>query len=132
MSKFPIRLRKLREENGWYQKDVASKLGITVSAYGYYEQGKREASYETLTKLAEIFDTSVDYLLGRTEERHPLGYDPDQVDALFLSRRGKKGERADYLEDLSEADRKLIESLLRKAADIVAKEEKEKEDNNNE
>lgn len=68
---FPERLRKLRQQKKLRQKDVADKLGITVSAYGYYEQGKREASYETLKKLADYFDVNIDYLIGRTDDPIP-------------------------------------------------------------
>ena len=48
------------------QKDLAKYLNITTSAYGYYEQGKRNPDIEILRKLADYFDVSTDYLLGRT------------------------------------------------------------------
>lgn len=58
-------LKYLREQSGLYQKDVADKLSITSSSYGFYEQGKRNPSPEILSDLADIFNVSVDYLLGR-------------------------------------------------------------------
>ncbi len=58
------RLKKLREDRKLLQKDIASMLNITASAYGYYENGKREPSNETLEFLAKFYDVSVDYLLG--------------------------------------------------------------------
>lgn len=64
------RLKSLRKENGYTQEDVAKKLGLTKSAYGYYEQGKTVPDAHTLSKLANIFDVSVDYLLGRTNEKN--------------------------------------------------------------
>jgi repressor LexA len=63
---FANRLKSLRRDKGLYQKDIADYLGITTSAYGFYEQGKREADYETLSKLTDFFGVSIDYLLGRT------------------------------------------------------------------
>ncbi|WP_043883799.1 helix-turn-helix domain-containing protein [Caldanaerobacter subterraneus] len=69
---FSQRLRQLREEKGLLQKDVAKILGITPSAYGYYEQGKREPSMEVLKKLSDFFNVSIDYLLGRTDIRSPV------------------------------------------------------------
>jgi transcriptional regulator with XRE-family HTH domain len=57
------RLRQLREENNLLQKDIASMLNITTSAYGYYEQGKREPNTEALQKLADYYNVSIDYLL---------------------------------------------------------------------
>ena len=61
------RLKELRKENGYTQEDIAKKLGLTKSAYGYYEQGKTVPDAHTLSKLANIFNVSVDYLLGRTD-----------------------------------------------------------------
>lgn len=68
------RLRELRETNNFLQKDVAKFLNITTSAYGYYEQGKRNPDIETISKLADFFNVSADYLLGRTnKKRDPSG-----------------------------------------------------------
>ncbi|NGQ95054.1 helix-turn-helix transcriptional regulator [Brevibacillus sp. SYP-B805] len=64
MASFHERLKALRQKHNLKQKDVAKKLGITVSAYGYYEQGRREPSVETLNQLAALFDVSVDYLVN--------------------------------------------------------------------
>lgn len=63
------RLKKLREEKGLLQKDVASAIGVTTSAYGFYEQGKREPDYDTLQRLADFFSVSIDFLLCRTNVR---------------------------------------------------------------
>lgn len=60
------RLKNLRIEKGEMQKEVAMHLNITTSAYGFYEQGKRMPTPEILSKLADYFDVSVDYLLGKT------------------------------------------------------------------
>src|SRR5690606_38625198 len=65
---FARRLRTLRKQHGLLQKDVAKKLGITASAYGFYEQGKREPPIEIINKIASIFDVSTDYLLGRSDD----------------------------------------------------------------
>ena len=58
------RLRHVREKNEMLQRDVANFLGISTSAYGFYETGARNMSAETAKKLAEFFNVSVDYLLG--------------------------------------------------------------------
>lgn len=63
------RLKQLRNENNLLQKEVAEKLKITTSAYGFYEQGKRTPDAETLNKIAEFYNVSIDYLLGRTNIR---------------------------------------------------------------
>ena len=60
-------LKQLREKKGWTQNEVASVLNISKSTYVKYERGEREPRYRTLVALAELFQVSVDYLLGKTE-----------------------------------------------------------------
>lgn len=69
---FPERLKYLRKTRMIPQKVIAERLGISVTAYQYYEAGKNEPNIEKLIKLATLFDVSVDYLIGRTE--NPLMY----------------------------------------------------------
>lgn len=71
------RLKELRILNDLYQKDVAKKIGITESGYGYYEQGKRIPDSIMLNKLATLYKVTTDYLLGNTNiknntEQQPL------------------------------------------------------------
>ena len=49
------------------QRDMAEKLGISQPSYIRYENGSSEPSQENLVKIADIFDVSVDYLLGRAD-----------------------------------------------------------------
>lgn len=67
---FSERIKQLRNSKKLLQKDMAELLGITTSAYGFYEQSKRQPDSTTLIKLADFFDVSVDYLLGRTNVPH--------------------------------------------------------------
>ncbi|WP_085524466.1 helix-turn-helix domain-containing protein [Tuberibacillus sp. Marseille-P3662] len=71
---FPVILQQLRTEKGLTRQDVADYLGKTPQAYGYYEKGKREPNYDTLISLADLFDVSIDYLLGRNYQ-HLVGDD---------------------------------------------------------
>lgn len=59
-------LRELREEKDWKQIDVAHKLGITQQIYSNYELGKCELPVRHLVRLANMYDVSTDYLLGRS------------------------------------------------------------------
>ena len=61
-------LKNLRIESGLTQKDLAQKLNIGQSTIVGYEKGEREATATNLTKYANFFNLSVDYLLGRTDE----------------------------------------------------------------
>lgn len=58
-------LKILRKQKGLYQKDVANFLGVDRTTYVKYENGVSEPDNDTLVKLAELFNVSVDYLLGR-------------------------------------------------------------------
>jgi transcriptional regulator with XRE-family HTH domain len=64
---FSERLKSLRKASGLLQQDMADKIGITKSAYGYYEQGKTIPDVITARKIADILDVSVDYLLGNSD-----------------------------------------------------------------
>lgn len=58
----------LREKRGFTQGDLAAKLGISRASLSHYEKNRREPDYATLTKLADYFQVSVDYLLGRSDD----------------------------------------------------------------
>ena len=66
-----LRLRDIREDNARTQAQMASELGCSQQTYSRYEAGKAQMTYETLTALADYFGTSVDYRLGRTDEKTP-------------------------------------------------------------
>ena len=57
------RIAVLRRAAGWNQGELAHRLGVSPSAVGMYEQGRREPSAATLVALARLFGVSVDYLL---------------------------------------------------------------------
>ncbi len=60
------RLAELRKEKKWSMQETADHLGIAKSTYAGYESGYREPSLQALSQLADLFDTTVDYLLGRS------------------------------------------------------------------
>ncbi len=65
------RLKQLREERGLLQNDLSKLLGVSIPAIGYYENEKRDISTDILKRLAEYFDVSIDYLLGKSDIRNP-------------------------------------------------------------
>ena len=64
-------LRALREDKDLSQKDMAAILHIHQTTYSDYELGNLSIPVSVLCRLADFYDTSVDYLLGRTDERKP-------------------------------------------------------------
>ena len=74
-------LRLLREEKGISQQKLADMLNISQQAIFKYEKTANEPDISTLIKLAEIFDVSVDYLIGNTETRKQTG----KIDSVLLT-----------------------------------------------
>ena len=63
------RMKLLREEKGISMKEAAFKLGIPYTTYVNYEKGAREPNSEMLIEIANFYNTSIDYLLGKTDTR---------------------------------------------------------------
>jgi len=62
-----LRLKELRLENGKTQYELADYLHIGQSTYSQYENGQRQVPIDALIRLADYYDVSVDYILGRTD-----------------------------------------------------------------
>lgn len=66
-----MRIKDLREDADITQKQLANYLNIKQNTYSQYENGQRQIPIDALIKLAQYFDTSVDYILQLTNERKP-------------------------------------------------------------
>lgn len=107
------RLHMLRQQNKKTQADMASLLGITRQAYGYYEKGDREPDTESLSKLADYFEVSVDYLLGRTDN-------PEMHETNMSFFGGPEKYTPDEIEEM-EAALKRYRAMKKKAAEVAEK-----------
>ncbi len=67
MTTFPKRLLELRKQHNLTQRDVASYLSIAQPSYIRYENGTAEPTLDNLVRLADLFDVSSDYLIGRSD-----------------------------------------------------------------
>lgn len=65
------RIRNLREDSDMTQQQIAAHLNIHQTTYSDYELGRLNIPVAVLNKLADLFHTSVDYLVGRTDEKKP-------------------------------------------------------------
>lgn len=65
------RIKNLREDNDLTQSEISKLLNISQVAYSYYELNKRNIPLELLSKLADYYNTSIDYLVYRTDEIKP-------------------------------------------------------------
>ncbi|MFA5576245.1 MAG: helix-turn-helix transcriptional regulator [Tissierellaceae bacterium] len=66
---FSYRLKQLREDAGLTQAELAKKLNLTQSTIAYYENGRKMPTMENAKILAQIFDTSLDYLFGISNKK---------------------------------------------------------------
>lgn len=79
---FGLRMRKARERWGLSQIEAANKLGISSAVLSNYERNKREPDVKMLKKIAEIYDISVDYLLGITDELKPIDKEDEFLEEI--------------------------------------------------
>ncbi len=66
-----LRIRDLREDRDLNQKDIAHFLHIHQTTYSDYELGNLNIPLTVLSKLADFYETSIDYLVGRTDQKKP-------------------------------------------------------------
>lgn len=71
MSEFSKRLTNLRESRNLTKTKMANKIGVSLSTYANWEYGYNDPDMNTLGKIANILDTTVDYLTGNTDDPSP-------------------------------------------------------------
>lgn len=67
------RIRDMREDHDLTQAKLAKLLGMSQTGYSKYETGENDIPTQVLIKLARLYQTSIDYLLGETDDRRRLG-----------------------------------------------------------
>ena len=106
MNKLGTRIKELRIENRKTQEQIAKDLGTTKATIGRYELGTREPKTDILNALADYFNVTTDYLLGRTEERHAKKERFQGVNSISAHRIGNieqlPDEALDQLDDYIE------------------------------
>lgn len=88
---FRLRIKELREEKGLSQKKLAEALGVSPGTIGNWESGIREPNFDMVTKVAEFFQVTVDYLLGQSNVRNQDTVIPDDDDIKFALFDGDQG-----------------------------------------
>ncbi len=73
------RIKDLREDNDLKQKNIAEILNIHQTTYSDYELGNLNIPVSVLCRLADFYDTSIDYLVGRTNEKKPYPKDNTKI-----------------------------------------------------
>lgn len=86
-------LTNLRKQNGFTQKEMAQKLKMTQQAYSRYERSECQPDIDTLCKLADIFEVSVDYLLGRENEKAVTTKGATDIATNYLKELGLENDK---------------------------------------
>jgi transcriptional regulator with XRE-family HTH domain len=98
------RIKELRKERGLTQAGLAAVFKVSPRTIGFYETSQRNPDTETLKKLADFFEVSIDYLLGHGNLRNPYKLEEKQVPQVFDSKHL-------YDEDLPEEAKEEIEKF---------------------
>ena len=105
MGDFPNIFKRIREQSGLTQQQMADKLGISRSAIGMYEKGEREPNFETLELIADTFNVDMNFLLDKKPTTEVI------PDTYYLDKEAKEAaqflyENPDY-KVLFDASRKV-------------------------
>lgn len=112
-----MRIKERREAKGWTQEQLASAIKVGRSAVGDYETGRKSPRYDRLDQIANLLNTSTDYLLGRTDNPVPLDkakLDLEEVLKNPVTYKGKEIPAEDLDFFISLADRILADLEKRK------------------
>lgn len=116
MATFADRLKELRQERKLTQSDLANMLGIGRSAVAMYERGQRIPRYKTICFLADFFNVSADYLIGKSGSRHGSILTPEEQKEWFNKVKNEAEKEGhpipDTVHNLSELTSYIEESKL--------------------
>lgn len=111
------KLKSLREQRGWTQSQAAERLGISSQVVSNYERDYRSPDKETLSRIAKVFNCSLDWLLGVTDN-------PERIDDLSpFDKKDKPVNRAflELPEDVSEEEKEFLQAQLDAQLEIFRK-----------
>lgn len=123
------RIKSLREERKITQQELAQYLGVTQKTISNYEKGERSPDPETLKKIADYFDVTVDYLLGRSNHRKLTRRDERDIEKIIEETRQRIENTEGLMLDgeiLSQDDVDTIINAMRVGLEMAKVRNKEK------
>lgn len=105
-------LKNLRNSTGKSQAEVARLLGTSQQVYQNYEAGRREANYDMLIKLANLYNVSIDYLLGREQSK------PEEIEKKMTVKEMEDDIVNRWL-NLGEIGREIVYNMLLSMVDLA-------------
>lgn len=112
---FQIVLKRLREEAGYSQASFAKDFGSKQSTVAKWETGEREPNFETIQRIADFFGVSVDYLLGRADEKKEPALtkkDERDIEKILAAAKIQLENQEGLMFDGDPASPEAIESIL--------------------
>jgi len=107
------RLRFLRNERGESLEKIAKFLSVTIQTISNYETEKRDMTPDTILKLAEYFNVSTDYLLGKSDIRNPEKIDTDKIN-IGLSKKDYDMPTKEQQDKIEEFAKFVLKDNLKK------------------
>ncbi|MQS44280.1 helix-turn-helix domain-containing protein [Companilactobacillus mishanensis] len=107
MSQLGERIKSLRKQKRLKQSDIAKTIGKSSMAISYYERGTREPDAHSLKLLADLLDTTTDYLLGATDNPNEVSQDAPNQEAVVATHLD-----TDY-ENLTDSEKKQIQDFIK-------------------
>lgn len=117
------RLKELRGKRT--QEEIAMKIGVSRARYSHYENGRSEPDNETLRKIADVFNVSTDYLLGRTDDPEVYKDETPKYTTLELFSHRLGNARRDMNNKGGNSDRNFVANALGLTLDEYKKYEQE-------
>lgn len=112
-----IRIKDVRKSKNITARELADFVNVAESTMSLYENGKREADYKTLLKIAEYLNVSVDYLLGKSEEKENPAEGEIAEDVVIYHRDGKTVRRT-FTKDQLDMISAMLDAIPDKPKDI--------------
>lgn len=110
------RLRVLRLEKNESLEKIAKYLNVTIQTISNYETEKRDMTPDTIIKLANYYDVSTDYLLGKTDLRNPEKLDTDKIN-IGLNKKDYNPPTKEQQEKIEEFAKFVLKDNLKKKED---------------
>ena len=120
------KIKELRKNSRMTQSELAGKLGISASAVGMYEQGRRQPDSAMILKICSVFGVSADYLLGKNKsvQKHGVCELSEVFDEFTQDLSSQQGLMFDGV-PLNEEDKKKIVDAIRAVAALAKQHRKE-------
>ena len=108
------RIKQLRKEKGMTQTDLAQTLNVTKGTVSTWETNSRVPGFETMNALSDLFQKSIDYIMGRSDDATPTTQNEDDLEDLALSQvEADLTEYALKYARLDQYGRDAVEAIIR-------------------